>query len=56
MNEKRIAIIIMVALGSYLLLMDRGTMPCKDTGYNPVEMTALTNMLLRENNLMKEHK
>lgn len=56
MNERNIAIIVLAALGCLLLLMDRDAPPCQDTGYNPVEFTALTNMLLRENNQMKESK
>jgi hypothetical protein len=56
MRETQIAIVMLAALGCWLLLMDRGAPPCRDIGYNPVEFTALTNMLLRENNEMKENK
>lgn len=56
MNEKRIAILLMIGIGCWLLLLDRNAPPCRDVGYNPIELTALTNMLLRENNLMKDKK
>lgn len=56
MNEKRIAILLMIGIGCWLLLLDRSAPPCRDVGFNPIEMTALSNMLLRENNLLKDNK
>ncbi len=62
MIERRLGIITIVmlvmylSLGLVLLIIDRDTPPCREIGLNPVEFTALTNMLLRENNLMKETK
>lgn len=56
MNEKRIAILLMIGIGCWLLLLDKDAPPCRDIGFNPIEMSALTNMLLRESNAMKETK
>lgn len=57
MIEKIFALTAMAVLfAAILLINDRSAPTCVVSGFASIEMTALTNMLLRENNLMKEHK
>jgi hypothetical protein len=55
-TDKILAIMLICSIGLWLALDNSGVPHCRDTGFNPVEYTALSNMLLRENNAMKENK